>query len=523
MLQNTTHPGSSSFVDKLPAEIILDIFASLGVCSVDDSFAQTLSLVCTTFRSVIVKTPTFWGNIDVDLDDERTADGLKWLHLKIKRSQSALIHGRIFGKKRSNMPGPEVYALLMCCERWEELFLSLHPETLLAVMSPIKGRLKNLRRLSLSVSIVPDKLRMLGIPALFKDAPVLEDISFSPLLSSDYSLLPLRQIQRCEIEDFCDTPIDELNPKAPFLSILLHPECHLRTLCIHWYSDVPGDWDCGPLYAPYLQSLELRDGTGHLDGQWSKNSMRLLNLLTAPSLEKFSAKRSSDLPISTILQFLERSACRLKCIDLRETTLLNQDIPRLLGTSSLTLTYLDIKIGDPRKLQSLLPPLAEYLTFLPNLKSLTLFVHSENQETTWRELYQFVEQQALDEKYVDEMKTLNSIAYERCEPNLSGSGSLKHTRLEHFEVKSTTFSWFASGYAQLYALRQLSECTLDKEVLGALRECSEKFSQASYFGDGLGPEDFNKSLLELLVKHRETFNKVTDVQYLYVRQSVLGL
>ena len=223
----------TSFVDKMPLEIILEVFGCLGVYSADDPSTRMLSLACTTFRTAIVNSSTFWREVFVDLDKAPTTDGLKWLHLKIERSQPSSIRCHIVGMQETAIPDPAVDSVLACCERWEELFLSIHPDVLPTVISPVKGRLERLRKLSLSVLDISSGLRTLKIPACFKDAPVLEHIEFLLLPHGDYSVLPLQQIQHCFIEDSWPFSAEDFTPISPILSILLHPESQLRELHIN--------------------------------------------------------------------------------------------------------------------------------------------------------------------------------------------------------------------------------------------------------------------------------------------------
>ena len=110
----------------------------------------------------------------------------------------------------------------------------------------------------------------------------------------------------------------------------------------------------------------------------------------------------------------------------------------------------------------------------------------------------------------------------RCERDLSGPSSTKHTWLENFEIKWDRNERFNEGKAQEYAFVPLSECGIDTEVLKTLRECSKMFSRARDFQYGVGEERdrFYESVLKVLVEQRGVFSQQTDAQYLYVRFSL---
>jgi len=505
-------------MDALPPELLSEIFGALNIRAADQPEARVFSSVCRAFRRVVVNAPVMWSLFIISIDGSRpTENASKWVDLKLRRSKRSHIIVSIrlkMGATRDTF-AEHVSPMLRHCERWGELELKNIPDVFMDLLQSAKGRLPNLRLLSLRTPSSWEN----KVPSFLEGLSSLDDLSVIPL-PERISVLPLQKLRFCglSMENTDKELADNVQPIAPILSAMLNPNAQLQELLLFLYDEALDDWNCGPLDAPQLLYLTFKDTSiaGSAEPA-ADNCTNLLDLLTASSLERLTVCSRLVRP-STFLRFAQRSDFKLQYLNLEDTRL-NEDIVRMLSMQP-TLGHLKVAVHGVLDLQ----PFPQFRTpfFLPNLTNLELNVLTP----AWT---------VPDENWKDpvpiagEVELLDAIATARCDLQPGEShmpSSSGHRRLKNFQIHCLEDEDFLKGRALIFA-RSMSaeECGLDPGLLRYLKGCSVGFSTICRVVEGYAQHPRTQEIIGAALpdlfssNHLARSNQhsvMNDVQYLYV-------
>ncbi|PPQ71264.1 hypothetical protein CVT26_012035 [Gymnopilus dilepis] len=195
---------------RLPPEILQEIFKALI-----PSFTQThprwrtpadlpwiLGQVCHTWRVNALAVSELWAHLpSINLlrkAPRKTAVQMQYLSELLRRSKGASLELYVHSRAFEGTKHPVIDLLCEHAERWAVASFELAPHTLLGGFKSVKGRIHNLRSLTLQTRIMRDMDLIMDGPSfvpldLFEDAPSLEVVSVSGPSFTDI-LLPFGQL-----------------------------------------------------------------------------------------------------------------------------------------------------------------------------------------------------------------------------------------------------------------------------------------------------------------------------------------
>ena len=497
---NSSPPPPNLF-DHLPSEIMEEIFGWLDLHLMERQNIGLLQSVCSTFRSSIVNTPSYWTDFQFNLNPR--AKYLDWIHLKIARAKDAPLSITLRDDLPRKSLTPEFEALLGRSEQWGSFTLDIHADTLHNLYRQIQRKFSGLRRLEISI-IKPYCVnsRIQPFPLHFKDSSLLETINFPSMPGLDPSSLPLRSVRHLQITE---RSFVVRSSNARILSVVLHEESKLQELRLSLSAIAVDDWDCKPFFAPQLKTLCIGDSSAwnfnFADADLSRDLAKFLDLLSAPLLGNFSAS-SRLINSSTLLRFVMRSSCPLSRLKI-ECTPLDSTLMDLLQLVSSSLAHLTIRLDCPTDAQ----PFSQLScpSFLPHLISLVFILTTGGLFISQR----FNIFTDITAELGELSKSLELIGTSRCEVTDLSVDLPTRQRLNHFELRWKK-SCMAKENHQVFARLPVEECDLDDKILETLKQYSKELELTRP-----NPE----CLTAGLDVSESIFKRLDSAQYLYVRLS----
>ncbi|KAJ7063942.1 hypothetical protein C8F01DRAFT_1229531 [Mycena amicta] len=352
---------STSILD-LPPEIMLSIFETHLPEKYGDTFV--LSQVCSSWRVLVVGTSTLWHHIPVDAYTiARTHDPIQLLHLRLKRSGTALVDvsvtvpdGPYDAKASADTFRAALNLVSQHTPRWGSLSLSCENPDGISLDWIKRHQLTALTSLSVAGSNWVGE----GIfYTLFARPPRLGAVSMATLLLG-MPTMNWGAITRLEL---CDLRCHRVLPalaEAHSLETLHVVLPHAADSCLYCTTSIS---------LPRLHTLQVsRD-----------SEAMLIRHLTLTNLHSLTITSLSSDGVTHVEEFAERSACTLQELTLRDLQM--DDIHRVIvalhdGLAELTLaspqSSLVSNLDPTAELNNFLTSVGNKPTFLPALVSLRI-------------------------------------------------------------------------------------------------------------------------------------------------------
>ncbi|KAJ7689312.1 hypothetical protein B0H17DRAFT_1331836 [Mycena rosella] len=337
------HTAVISPIRRLPPELLCEIFAAtlpgtrrVGITTVNCP-PWRLAHICSPWRAVAVADPFLWDSITISRSPDQSPLSdmypLSMLETQLLRSGNVSLQVTFDLHNGAGAERQLLDTLLSCCERWASVNLRCWSrgttDLLLKLLRVVQGRVPRLKKLELSTSRYTGPL---GLD--FSSAPslrevVVTDSNFKTL--SPPLVIPWHQITRYR---GVYTPSRQLDILTAAQNLV---ECRLG-----FTTRLNGTQDTITriITLPALRRLHVSD-------------CDFLTHITAPSLQDLRSYASVSGSMDPVLDFIQRSSCRLTRLTLGHTRSADKLVPLLRCLPSLEYLFLNATALAPQHVASL--------------------------------------------------------------------------------------------------------------------------------------------------------------------------
>lgn len=364
---STTTKTGKAFFDRLPAELLIEIFVHANcldseISPTKDDAPILLCRICKRWRRIAMDTPILWTEFSVcPSPDSTSSDYMEMMRLFLNLSRHyPLTFENITRTSDELKDVTDSFPLFLSeIDHWYDVYIGLDPELYLQLLAAPIGNNPLLEVLSLSTQD-ESYLEATQLPSVISKFTRLRKLYVDDSVLLELQGMPWAQLTILHIE-----AIQTINECVYILnecSSLV--KCHLNV----YEPEYPEPFIPHDIILPSLELLHLVLAGSDVNV--------ILSCLTCPTLVDLYIHYGATLDRSTVMNFLSRSSCTLRGFRLTDSGATEDDIISYITTPALqSVVLLSLEgFGPSLRTLDILKHKDNSTTFMPFLEMLVLDV-----------------------------------------------------------------------------------------------------------------------------------------------------